>query len=574
MKYCAYDIETRNLRPGTKDARIWIAGIKTQDSSKPLVVHNKNGLKTLPKQIAGPLEDENICTIIHNSEFDGPYTTLNLNGIRIRNIWDTRLMEILIQGFNVPRNSKDEKLKAKHGTSLKHTLARYHLNGKMDKTVRENFINRPDGKPITKQELDYWFSDVDKLIELQRAQEFILTRDGMMELALLENKVAERVIDMKVNGLRMDPKIWKAIITSNKKRMMEILRKLPSDVHNWNSPAQVKKYFFNKGILINSFDELEKVAKKANNPTLNLFIEYRNLFTQTSKYGEQWLEFIDDDGRIRCSFEQIVDTGRFSVSDPPIHGLPKEGLQRSAFIPDKGKVFVVGDYSGQEIGIMAAAAGEKIWIDALLRRDDVHALTASIIYKNEWHRGTEKGCTFPKKCKCAAHLKYRERAKTLNYMLAYGGGAEKFMNAVGCTLDEAKVTIYKHRNAVSKVTRMLVRNSKNALATGVSYSADPYARRRVLNFNHEEWHIKNQGKNHPIQSAGANMVKLAMISLPKNAPLVFVWHDEIILECRKNEAQKWVKILKDIMAQSADYITGIKGLIEVEPKVKLNLMKG
>lgn len=573
MKYHAYDLESRNLRPMGGEARIWIAGIKHQGNNKPIFVKDENGVTELPRQIAQPLESEEDCTIIQSSEFDGPYTYL-ITGTKIRNIWDTRLMEILIQGQNIGRNTKDEKLKKKYGTSLKNILARYQLNGKMDKTVRENFIDRPDGIPITKQEIDYWYGDVDKLCELQRAQEFILTRDGMIELALLENKVAERVIDMKINGLRLDPKIWMGIINSNKARMLSILRKMPQGVDNWNSPQQVKKYFFKKGILIETFDDLDKIAKTANNPTLNMFIEMRELSTQISKYGESWLKFIDVDGRVRCSFEQIVDTGRFSVSDPPIHGLPKKKgwMHRSAFVPNKGNVFVVGDYTGQEIGIMAAVANEKIWIDALLRRDDIHSLTASIIYTNEWAIGREKGCTFPKKCKCKKHLEFREKAKTLNYMLAYGGGWQKFMESVGCTEDEAKRTVYLHKRAVPSVTKMLVKNGRDAVHTGIAYSADPYKRRRVLS-GMEEWQISNQGKNTPIQGAGANMVKLAMISLPKDAPLVFVWHDEIILECKKKDANKWKKILQSIMAQSADYITGIKGLIEVEPQIKMNLMK-
>jgi DNA polymerase I-like protein with 3'-5' exonuclease and polymerase domains len=208
----------------------------------------------------------------------------------------------------------------------------------------------------------------------------------------------------------------------------------------------------------------------------------------------------------------------------------------------------------------------------MLRRDDIHALTASIVFRDKWVAGKEKGCTFPKKCQCKAHIKFRQDAKINNFMLAYGGGVYKFMEQTGYDEKTASAIVKQHKRAIPSVVRWLNNNAKQAVRTGVSYSADPYRRRRLLKEN-EEWKVANQGKNNPVQAAGANMVKLAMISIPKELPIVFVWHDEIILEVPKTLGKKASAILKDVMEKTADYITGIKGLINVEPRIASNLLK-
>ena len=85
--------------------------------------------------------------------------------------------------------------------------------------------------------------------------------------------------------------------------------------------------------------------------------------------------------------------------------------------------------------------------------------------------------------------------------------------------------------------------------------------------------LRNIGKNNPVQSAGANMTKLAMISLDDKAPLVLQIHDELVLEVDKKDAKKAAHQLKVIMEKAADYCTGIPGLIEVEPRIANNLQK-
>jgi DNA polymerase-1 len=245
---------------------------------------------------------------------------------------------------------------------------------------------------------------------------------------------------------------------------------------------------------------------------------------------------------------------------------------RRAFIARPGYSLISGDFSGQEMAIMAAAAGEDLWINALLRGDDIHALTASLLYGQQWTDAAEEGCCFPKKCGCRGHAELREPTKILNFMLAYGGGHTKLSKDTGMPLLEARVLVNKYRKVVPNVTAWLKANGQDGAATGVSFSADPYRRRRVLK-GQEDWELVNQGKNNPVQSAGANMLKLAMISVPDEYAMVLVIHDEIVLEVKNCYAKQAAKVLKKVMEDAATYCTGIKGLVKVEPRISQTLYK-
>lgn len=574
-RFIAVDIESIGLT--LHNGVIWIISYGKK------LIHDCKGIKGLPADLSKILADKSICKIIHSSEFDAPYLEMNGGAPRIKNIWDTRLCEIVIHGFQLPRKSTKEltqeqiKLYEKYSSSLEYTLPRYGFP-KPDKSIRKQFINRPIGQPFSTELIKYAGDDTKYLPALQKAQEYILTRDGLLEVALLENKVAERVAQMRVVGLGIDERKWMRIADENLTAYNKIISNLPREVSNWNSPAQVKKFFGYRGVIIDSLTNIEKIQRTANDRVLKQFIEARNMYSDATAYGEKWLRradgtsTVDPDGRIRCSWEQILNTGRFASSNPNILALPKAGRQRSAIVPRKGYVFIIGDYTGQEIGVMAAAAKEKLWIDTLLRGDDIHGLTASIIFPLEWQRGFEKGCTFPKKCNCKEHKRLREHGKVANLAPAYGGGADSFSERTGHSVKDARKLLYKFQRSTPALTRYLRNNANQAIKTGVSFSADPYRRRRVLNGN-EDWQIANQGKNNPIQSASANMLKLAMISIPEKYDIVLPFHDELVLEVPRREGEAAKKTLKKVMEDSSAYITGIAGLIKIDPRISNDFSK-
>lgn len=587
MKYIGIDFETEDASK-LFDPNFPVWSLAVNDGKKIHLFKNCNGLtkKEIPHWVVDMLEDPAVGVIAQNAQYD-MLVALLVFGIWITNPWCTQNVETVINGYVPPAKKRSKKtgkveytpaelkVQQKYGIALKFILPRYGFKSP-DKDITMNFVNRPKGLIFTKEETDYMADDVRDLIRLRFLQEAVLKRDGLLEVALLENKTTEKIVAMRYRGITVDQKKWRAIAKESEKDYARRLAKLPKVVSNWGSEKQVKSYFKSRGIIIEKYNQLEEVLAYTKDPVLKDFIYSQEIRKAVTTYGMSWFTdgFFKHDDKVHAGVWQIVDTGRMSMFEPNLQQLPKIGLHRSAFVASPGNIFGIGDFSGQEIGIMAAAADEKLWIDAMLRGDDVHSLTASILYEAEWDNGYKKGCKFPKKCSCPIHMERRDDTKTLNFMLAYGGGPQKFSMKTGLTMWESKVVIKKYKKIVPNIYAMLEKNGGEALDKGETYSADPYLRRRMLPYNPDkEWHTINQGKNSPIQMAGANMLKLAMISLPDSIPTVLVIHDEIITEPRIKDGIKNNKILKSVMEKSADYITGIKGLIKVEPRLSYNLAK-
>lgn len=620
LMYLALDSESKGVVP--YDGLLWMVSIRL-NNNKPMLFENCNGLTVLPNDICNMLEDNNIVKVIQNALHDGVYLRMNCkrrNGkpVIIRNIWDTDQCERVIQGVQLPPIDRDktvpphiERLYKKHGSRLDYIQVRYgFIPSKKD--LRTQFIDRPKGIPFSKELKDYAIGDVADLNPIRALQEFVLKREGLLDLAHLENKTTGKLIEMKVGGLGFDEDIWRNIAINNTIEYKKRVSMLPKSVKNWGSNQQVKAYFASIGINVPTYDDLPEVYLKSRNRTLAMFMYTKKLAKSVSSYGLNWLHgeyknlkgeveegsgFVDPDGRIRCGIQQQVNTGRMSMFDPPLQTMPgvekltpvekrverliaeQLGLRsiemvpqhRRGFVPAKGKIFVKGDFSGQEIGIMAAASGEELWINAMKRGEDVHALTASLMYP-EWQLVKERGCTFPKKCSCKEHKEMRETAKILNFMLAYGGGEQKFAKSTGLDWKQSRLIIKRYKQVIPKLTAYLEKNGKVSSNTGIAYSATPFRRRRILNGT-EDWQMVNQGKNTPIQAAGADMLKLAMVSIPDKFFMPIVIHDEIVLEVPKAMAREAMRMLKQVMEKAADYCTGIKGLVKVEPVIAMNLMK-
>lgn len=566
-KFVAIDIETTGLYPGP-GAKIFCIAIN--DGTNITVIEK-------PVQIKAILEDKKITKVIHNAGFDC-FWLRRVAGIKVSNIWDTRLMEQILLGENLPRSNGDEELKRALSSSLLYTLERYGLAKLENKSLGAAFATRDINKPLTAEEREYVKNDVKYLLQLQAMQEYRLVKLDLMRVANLENSLVEVVVEMRNRGIGFDPIIWRQIARENEGKYNSILKRMPPEVSNWGSPAQAKKYFTSRGIPIETLTGIEEFADKYNDAVLNQFIELRSIYKSATAYGTAWLEddvkgkTVDPDGRVRADFEQILNTGRFSCSRPNLQQLPRDGNHRSAFVPAPGKVFVIGDFSSQELGIMAAASEEEIWIKAMLRREDIHSLTASLLYPKEWVEGKEKGCEFPKKCKCKEHNRVRMNAKVMNFAIAYGAGPQKIAKNLKLSERDASRLLFRYKRVVPKLTRWLEKNSRDTARTRFSYSADPFRRRRVLR-DPEEWMLRNIGKNNPVQACGANMIKLAMVSLSENTPIVLTIHDELVIEVDKKQAKKAALELKMIMEKAAGYCTGIPGLIEVEPRIANNLSK-
>jgi len=564
-KYISFDMETTGLDIYKHDIHFVTWSLNGKEGH--CIMRPDLKKEKLPKEVVKALEDKDTTVIIHSSQFDAPMFRLK-TGIHIRNIWDTQIVQkVLLAGVFEIDEWKD--------VALAYVLKKYKI-AELNKDIRESFIGYRG--EITKEQLKYGYEDIRHLKKLADLQLKKVIADDLVNTIKLENLTCEVTAELRYNGIEFDEQYWMELAEKNEAEQTKRLKKLPKQVDNWNSPAQVKKFFKEEhDIEISSYDDIPEIKNK----DLDNFKHFRDIYSSVTKYGfgflkrtykgsKEEIDTVDPDGRIRANYNQILDTGRFSISNPPLQTLPAKGLHRFAFTARKGYTLCIGDFTGQELGVIAAGSKEPVWIDAMLKGHDIHSVMAGKIY-SDWQEMGNKDCTFPFKCKCPEHQRLRRPAKDLNFGLAYGKGAESFAAESKMGLNEAYRIIRKYKASIPRVVKWLERNGDFAVKHGWIRTLEPFKRLRyVLG---EDWKKRNRGKNTPVQGSGADMMKLAMCMIydyiyDKNldVKLVLTVHDELLTEVKKSFAKQWCVIMKAFMEDASMIITKDK-LVTTDPEI-------
>lgn len=368
---------------------------------------------------------------------------------------------------------------------------------------------------------------------------------------------------------------------------------------NWNSSDQVLPLL--KAIKKGVQDTNEQTLSKLEHPIGYSLLDYRGALKLTTSYGEKFLTKVNVDGNVRTNFNQIVDTGRVSSAKPNMQQIPViddddplvVNKYRSCFIPDnEDEVFVDGDYSSQELVIIAEMSRDPVWMEALRNGWDLHSICASLVHGKEWTKQALDTCKFAlnkKKCKCPGHIRMRNGIKTINFGLAYGMSQFKLSATLKITVKEAEALIDKYFKTFPAIKGKLTTLGHYAIIKGHILTLKPYFRIRWYPTwdrvrQHVDYHIKGiqynsllgsierTGKNTPIQGSSADMTKLALVlvrreinqnKLRGTVKLVMQVHDQITTSSKKHFAEQWKVKLTELMEQAAKVIIP-SGLLKAE----------
>ena len=272
----------------------------------------------------------------------------------------------------------------------------------------------------------------------------------------------------------------------------------------------------------------DAVLEGMTSPLASLLREYRGARKIISTYYENFLALADSEDIIHTNIRQGgTETGRFSCSDPNLQNIPKEEdtsqefIVRRAFVPREDFCFVMIDYDQQEYRLMLDRAQELGVIKKILEENlDVHTATAELM-------GVK-----------------RTPAKTLNFMLLYGGGSQKLANALGLTLAQAQELRKRYFSALPNVGKFIRGVIKQAEEVGYVFN---WAGRKY-HFTRE---LSYKAPNAIIQGGGADVMRCAMkachdLLINQRAlsrPILTV-HDELLFEIHKSEIDLVPKLKK------------------------------
>ena len=276
-------------------------------------------------------------------------------------------------------------------------------------------------------------------------------------------------------------------------------------------------------------------------------LRYRQLTKLNSTYVEGLLRLVDGKGRVHSTFDQTATaTGRISSSEPNLQNIPvrtEEGREiREAFLPREGWVLLDADYSQIELRLMAHFSGDPALIDAFRKGEDIHARTASEIFDvpPEW-----------------VTPELRSRAKAVNFGLIYGISGFGLSRNTGVSRKEAAAFIEKYFRTYPGVKKFMDRTAAEGADRG--YAETLMGRRRYLpELKSPKAPIREFGKraamNTPVQGTAADIIKLAMVRIDRalreaglKSRLILQVHDELLLECPPEEADRAAELLREAM---------------------------
>ena len=400
----------------------------------------------------------------------------------------------------------------------------------------------------------------------KKAAEPILNRlaeIGEMELYRdIEMPLIGCLFDMERFGIRILPsqlKDYSKELEVSIETLKEKINEAAGEEFNLNSPKQLGEILFDKmGIpgakktktgYSTSAEVLEKLAPEY--PFVADILKYRALSKLKSTYTDSLLQCVANDGRIHSTFNQtITATGRISSVEPNLQNIPvrmQEGrLIRKAFVPKEGYCFVDADYSQIELRLMAHLSKDAQLIEAFCEGADVHAITASKVFKTPLSEVTPL---------------MRRNAKAVNFGIIYGISAFGLSEDLNISRKEAKEFIESYFATFPGVKKYL--DEQVAAAKEKGYVTTPYGRRRPIpELKSSNFMQKSFGErvamNAPIQGMAADIMKLAMIRVKDRiageklkSRLILQVHDELIIEAAIDEVESVKCLLKEEMEGAA-----------------------
>ncbi|GCE15304.1 DNA polymerase [Tengunoibacter tsumagoiensis] len=530
------------------------------------------------------LQQADVTWVGHNLKFDAGFLQVHF-GIQLCKMYDTMLVEQLIHGVGL--------LDPDVPVNLQAVATRYRLP--VRKEARQWFAGldlRPEewAAPFPPEQLAYMIQDIQVPYQIGQLQQKQLQKNDLKRIVAIENQAIPAITALEQRGVLIDQTLWREILATKYERQLHLeaeLTELLSTAFsnkgpqrsssyqqtmvawdevsprpprgpeiNLKSSVQLLKGLNAMGIEVSSTSEdtLEPLAGTF--PVIAKLLQWKKLQKFRSAFGENLLEMIDSDGRLRCDYAQIgALSGRIICSRPNLQQIPSKEKNedeniRRCFIAPPGHKLLKADLSNIELRILAEVANDETLLRMFAEGADLHEETARLMFNLPPETDTRKHLY-------KGQYPARALAKTINYGLAYGMGARGLANRAGIPEDVAKQLMETYFQTYSGIARWLRITAQQTLRRG--YGVTLAGRRRPFIVNEKtdratRASMERSAKNHPIQGTNADIMKRMLHLLQKNLPsevtLVLAVHDEVVLECPDHLLEPAEQILKQAMEQA------------------------
>lgn len=546
------DTETTGINPITAELVGMSFSIKENEAFYLPVPPSREEALLIVNEIKEVFENKNSLKIGQNLKYD--LLVLENYGVKLQGpLFDTMIAHYILQP------------EWRHGMDF---LAEVYLKYRtihIEELIGEKGKTQKNMRDLNPEDVyQYACEDADVTLKLYHVLLKGLKEQDVYELCKdVEMPLLPVLARMERNGVRIDTESLK--ITSKKyairlKDLEQQIYTLAEGEFNISSPKQVGEILFDKlkldpkakktksGQYATSEDTLEKLRMK--HEIVERILDYRGLKKLLSTYIEALPKLINPaTNRIHTSFNQTVTaTGRLSSSNPNLQNIPirdEDGKEiRKAFIPNDGQLFFSADYSQIELRIMAHLSEDEHMIEAFRSGADIHAATASNIYKVPLEEVTKD---------------MRRKAKTANFGIIYGISTFGLAERMGVDRKEAKELIDNYFITYPKIKSYMEKSIQ--FAREHEYVETLFQRRRYLpDINSKNAIVRGYAErnaiNAPIQGSAADLIKVAMSHVQQRldaeglkTQMILQVHDELNFSVPVDEKEKVEQIVLESMQE-------------------------
>lgn len=405
------------------------------------------------------------------------------------------------------------------------------------------------------------------LLEIDDYDETKLFNEIEMPLSLV-------LADMELTGIRVDKKYLlnlKEELETKMKSMQEEIYKLADGEFNILSPKQLGEVLFDKLKIeypkkrkkddtsySTSKDILDKIKDK--NEIVEKVLEYRNLSKLYANYCVGLLDEIREDGKIHTIFNScLTRTGRLSSSKPNLQNIPIRSdyskLVRKAFIPEDNSILMSSDYSQIELRVFAHMADAKNLQEAFIEDKDIHAKTASDIFKVPIEQVDKK---------------MRRIAKTVNFGILYGISSFGLSEDLKIDVASAKEFLNNYLNTYQGIKEYMEKEKEEAYQKGY-VTTIMNRRRKIDELKSSNYMVRSSGErmalNTPIQGSAADILKKAMVELYRamqekklKSKILIQVHDELVFNIYNDE----LEIMKELVKEKMEKVVKLSVPLKVD----------
>jgi len=263
--------------------------------------------------------------------------------------------------------------------------------------------------------------------------------------------------------------------------------------------------------------------------------------TKAITYNDKHKIFVDyrfdgtATGRLSCASYNAQEAMGVSF-----HTLPRSTSTniRSIFRAPEGWLFLAADYAAMELRVLSHIAKEGRMQTAFIEGQDLHTYTARLLFNKEKITKGE-----------------RQIAKTVSFLIVYGGGAFNLSETMGIPMRRADKIISNYQNVYPGIFEYMEFINEFIRTNGYAYTI--FGRKRNLpDVYSRDRQVQNralrQGLNFTIQSSASDILLCSLVGLYKRiedlglqSKIVATVHDSIELVCPPEEKKVLCELVYD-----------------------------